>query len=285
MMALTEEEYKRQEEELILKENLQRLEGFRPIDDTFFRAMAKDYGNLKALEFIQFLARIVMEKPDLILTEAKSQADMKRVTGSRSVCLDAYGTDSSGKKYDIEIQRAGSGAEEHRVRYHSSILDVENLHEGQNFDALPDTYTIFITEKDFFQKGVALYPIQRVNMVTGERFEDGTHIIYVNGEYRGTDELGWLMHDFNCKDPDKMHFKMMADRARYLKKNPKGVSAMCKVMDDLRIESERRGEIKGFVEACQRVGKTISEAVSLIANEFQLTDDASHNVVSQYWRA
>lgn len=284
-MALTEEEIKLQEEERILKENLQRLDGFRPIDDTFFRALVKDYGDLKGLELAEVIARVVMNKPDLILIEAKGQADMKRVTGSRSVCLDAYGTDSTGKKYDIEIQKAGSGAEEHRVRYHSSILDVENLHEGQRFDELPDTYTIFITEKDFFKKGAALYPIQRMNMVTGEPFNDGEHILYVNGQYRGNDDLGRLMHDFNCNDPDKMYFKVLADRARYLKENPKGVSAMCKVMDDLRIESERRGEIKGFVEACQKLGKTISEVVSLIAKEFELTDDASHNVVAQYWRA
>lgn len=282
---MTEEELKKQEEERIRKQDLQRLDGFRPIDDTFFRAMAKDYGDLKALEFIEFLARIVMKKPDLILTEAKSQADMKRVTGSRSVCLDAYGTDSSGKKYDIEIQKAGSGAEEHRVRYHSSILDVENLHEGQDFDELPDTYTIFITEKDFFKRGVPLYPVQRMNLVTGELYNDGEHILYVNGEYRGTDDIGWLMHDFNCNDPNEMHFQMMADRARYLKENPKGVSAMCKAMDDLRKESERNGAIKNTVEMCQEFGKNVSETVTMLVRKFNLSEDDSHRVVTRYWNA
>ncbi len=33
-----------------------------------------------------------------------------------------------------------------RLRYHSSVMDIENLHLGQEFKELPDTYTIFIIE-------------------------------------------------------------------------------------------------------------------------------------------
>ena len=34
----------------------------------------------------------------------------------------------------------------------------------------------------------------------------GTHILYVNGEYRGDSDLGKLMHDFNCMDAEDMYF-------------------------------------------------------------------------------
>lgn len=33
-----------------------------------------------------------------------------------------------------------------------------------------------------------------------------------------------------------MNFKLLADRTRYLKENPKGVSEMCKVIEDMRRE-------------------------------------------------
>lgn len=82
--------------------------------------------------------------------------------------------------------------------YHSSVLDIENLHSGQDFNELPDTYTIFIIEKDFYEKGEPVYPIERINLATGKAFEDGEHILYVNGEYREESESGKLMHDFNC---------------------------------------------------------------------------------------
>ena len=77
------------------------------------------------------------------------------------------------------------GADPHRARYHSSVMDVENLHSGQEFKELPDTYTIFIIEKDFYGKGEPVYPIERINLAMGKSFEDGEHILYVNGEYRG----------------------------------------------------------------------------------------------------
>lgn len=49
--------------------------------------------------------------------------------------------------------------------------------------------------------------------------------------------MGKLMYDFNCTKADDMNFELMANRTRYLKENPKGVSEMCKIMEDMRSES------------------------------------------------
>ena len=143
----------------------------------------------------------------------------------------------------MEIQREDKGADPHRARYHSSVMDIENLDAGQEFHALPDTFTIFILEKDFYGKGEPVYLIERMNLTTGEPFADGEHILYVNGAYRGDSELGKLMHDFNCTSADEMNFELMAERTRYLKENPKGVSEMCKVIEEMRRE-EREESIK-----------------------------------------
>ena len=48
--------------------------------------------------------------------------------------------------------------------------------------------------------------------------------------------------------PDKMHFELLAEKTRYLKENPKGVSEMCKVMEDLRNESYAEGQAEGRAE-------------------------------------
>ena len=67
----------------------------------------------------------------------------------------------------------------------------------------------------------------------------------MNGEYRGDSDIGKLMHDFNCTNADEMYFELLADRTRYLKENPKGVSEMCKVIEEMRKEEreEERLEI------------------------------------------
>ena len=109
-------------------------------------------------------------------------------------------------------------------------MDVENLDKDQDYRELPDTYVIFITEKDYYKAGKPVYVIQNINLTLGLPFEDGTHILYVNGEYRGDSDIGKLMHDFNCTSAEEMNFDLMAERTRYLKENPKGVGSMCKAM-------------------------------------------------------
>lgn len=45
-----------------------------------------------------------------MVTDCRTQKDMKRLVGARSICLDAYETDSLGQKYDLEIQWADGRA-------------------------------------------------------------------------------------------------------------------------------------------------------------------------------
>lgn len=241
-MAETLEERKKRHHQ----EDLQRLRGFRPIDDTFMRCLFRN--NVPLAEMV---LRIITGKNDLQLVSCETQADLKRVTGAKSILLDAYGTDSMGKKYDIEVQRADIGADPHRARYHSSMMDIENLDAGEDFSSLPDTYVIFITENDYFGENQPLYPVQNIITTTGKPFNDGTHIIYVNGEYRGDSDVGKLMHDFNCTQANDMIFPLMAEKTRYLKENPKGVSEVCKQMEDLRNESILEGKILTLIDLVQ----------------------------------
>lgn len=246
-------ETERQKRERRHQEDLQRLRNFRPIDDTFMRGLFRE-----DLPLAQLVLRIITGKDDLTLLSCETQADMKRVTGARSVCLDAYATDSTGKKYDIEVQRADHGASPHRARYHSSVMDVENLDEKQDYAALPDTYVIFITEKDYYKAGKPVYLIQNMNLTLGEPFGDGTHILYVNGEYRGDSDLGRLMHDFNCTDASEMNFSLLAEKTRYLKENPKGVSVMCEAMEKLRDESYAEGRDEGRKESMIEMARKLA---------------------------
>lgn len=257
-MSETEQQRKERERQ----EDLQRLRGLRPIDDDFMRCLFKD--NIPLAEMV---LRIITGKEDLVITDCQTQKDMKRLAGARSICLDAYGTDSENRKYDLEIQRADKGADPYRARYHSSVMDIENLDAGQEFNELPDTYTIFITEKDFYGMGEPLYVIERMNLTTGKGFGDGEHILYVNGEYRGESDLGKLMHDFNCTEADDMKFDLIAERTRYLKENPKGVQEMCKVMEDMRNEAANLAAQKKAMDIASAMimaGKYALEEISAL---------------------
>ncbi len=265
MLALTKQQ-----------KDLQRLEQLRPIDDDFMRCLFKD--NIPLAELV---LRIITGKPDLMITDCETQKDMKRLAGARSVCLDAYGTDSDSKKYDLEIQRADKGAEPHRARYHSSVLDIENLHSGQEFKELPDTYTIFITEEDFFGMEKPVYPIERMNLAAGKFFEDGEHILYVNGEYKGESDIGRLMHDFNCTRADDMNFELMAERTRYLKENPKGVGEMCKVMEDMRNETWNEATERVTLQSIKNLMETMRWSVDQAMDALKISETDKNKYIKR----
>lgn len=77
------------------------------------------------------------------------------------------------------------------------MVDSRMLKKGQEFK---DSYVIFIYKHDKFKKGLPLYHIDRYIRETDELFDDGSHIIYVNGNYKGNDEIGQLMKDFHQTD-------------------------------------------------------------------------------------
>ena len=68
-------------------------------------------------------------------------------------------------------------------------------------------------------------------------------------------DLGKLMHDFNCTQASDMNFELMAERTRYLKENPKGVSEMCRIMEEMRNESLKEGIKEGIKEGAISTAK------------------------------
>ena len=245
--------------EQLHEQDLQRLRELRPMDDDFMRCMFRDN-----LPLAQVVLRIITGIKDLVLIKEETQKDLKRLVGARSLCLDVFGEDSTGKKYDLEVQRADKGARPKRARYHAAAIDVENLNVGQEFEDLPEAYTIFVTENDVFGQGKGLYPIERINLATRQAFDDGEHILYVNGQYRADDELGKLMHDFGCSNPDDMLIDEMAKTSRYYKMDPKGVSIMCKAMEDMRNEAIERNTIELLKNLMETMKLTAQQAMDAL---------------------
>ena len=138
-------------------------------------------------------------------------------------------------------------------------MDVENLDAGQAFEELPDTYTIFITEEEVMGEGLPCYRIERMNISTGKPFNDGSHILYVNGTYRGDTEIGRLMHDFSCWDPAEMNYELLKDATRYYKETQEGVEYMCKAFEEVRDKAREEKEFSNI--------KTLMETMSLTAQQ------------------
>ena len=255
---------------------LEKIKQLRLMDDTFFNSCFD--GNIPCMEVV---LRAVLGNDRLRVTEVITQQSVPNLYG-RAVRFDALATDGE-TIYDVEIQRSDEGAIPRRARFNSSMIDSREVSKGTLFLDLPETYVIFITEHDVWKRGKPLYTVRRTFEDTEEIFDDGAHILYVNGECQSESPLGRLMHDFFCSDPNDMYSDVLAERVRFFKEDEKGVAAMCNVMKEIyddgfasgEAQGEARGEVRGEIRGAEteRI-KSIKNLISSLGITAEAAMDA-----------
>lgn len=218
----------------------------------------------------EVLSRIV-EKP-LQVVRREVQKSIQNLQG-RGIRLDVLARDEKGKLYNIEVQRDDRGAVPQRARYNGAIIDSNFLPKGEDFGKLLEAYVIFITENDVLKGDYQAYHIERMVEETGKPFNDGLHIIYVNGAKQEDSAIGRLVHDLTCADPKQMHSKVLAERMR-LFKSEEGAQEMKTIYEEKlerliayereeanaegRIEGREEGRMEGREEGEERKAREMS---------------------------
>lgn len=189
-----------------------------------------------------------MGKKDLKVLDQVLQKDYKNLQG-RSAILDCVVRDGDGRQFDVEIQQDTEGASPKRARYHSGLMDMNTLNAGQDFDELPET---------------------------GTAFKDEAYIIYVNSSHQDDTELGQLMKDFHCKNAEDIQSEVLAKRVYELKETQEGVDSMCREMDEIYNEGEKRGWDKGIAQGIEfgEMKKAKETALTLAEKGMSVADIA-----------
>ena len=185
---------------------LQIIKRWRLMDDDFMKRCLKN--NIPAVECI---LRIIMEQPDLHVLSVTIEDTIPSLLG-HGIRMDVHAVDSAGTEYDIEVQRSDKGAGARRARFNSSLLDLNSLKKGNTYDQLP---------------------------------ESGEHIIYVNGDYRGSDDIGKLMNDFRSSKVDDMILEPLKETVNRYKNNPREVAAMCADLEKWSMDERSEGRAEG----------------------------------------
>lgn len=228
-----------------LEELSKRLAECSLMDDDYMNVYFAE--NNESIEFI--LGRILGDK-DLKVVASQVQYGISNITG-KGVRLDVLATDSAGKRYDVEVQNAASGAVPRRARYNSSLLDYSSTVKGMAYEEIADTYVIFITDTDVLKTGLPICHIDRQITETGNAFEDGAHIMYLNSRMQDDTEIGRLMHDYRCKNPDEMYYSVLAKRAREIKEMRGGGIIVNGLIGKWIDDAEAKGRADG-IEASKR---------------------------------
>ena len=223
------------------------------MSDSFMRAV------LKNPECTEEVLRTILSKKQLKVISQTLQADYKNLQG-RSAILDCVAVDREHNLYNVEIQQKREGASPKRARYHSGLLDMNLLEPGEAYQKLPNSYVIFITETDALGYHLPIYHISRKIQENGRDFPDCAHIIYVDSKNQEDTALGRLMHDFHCKAPEEMYNPVLRQQVYQFKNTREGVTFMCREMDKIYRDGERKGQKVGQ-ERGEKIGQERGEKI------------------------
>lgn len=229
----------------------------------------------KRRECTEYVLQVIIGKKDLKVLDQVLQKDYKNLQG-RSAILDCVVRDGDGRQFDVEIQQDTEGASPKCARYHSGLMDMNTLNAGQDFDELPETHVIFITRDDVPGYNLPIYHIGRKIEEVGTAFKDEAYIIYVNSSHQDDTELGQLMKDFHCKNAKDIQSEVLAKRVYELKETQEGVDSMCREMDEIYNEGEKRGWDKGIAQGIEfgEMKKAKETALTLAEKGMSVADIA-----------
>ena len=157
--------------------------------------------------------------------------------------------------YNIEVQNSSAGAIPKRARYHAALMDTHTLKKGEKFSKLPESYVIFITDKDVLGEGEQLYQIERVIRKSGNLFKDGSHILYFNTARQDDNALGKLAKDFKEANPKEIQSEVLSHRVASLKEGKldrEGEKKMNVLLEKYRKKAVEEGIEKGLAQGIQQ---------------------------------
>ena len=112
-----------------------------------------------------------------------------------------------------------------------------------------------------------------IDIKNGRKFEDGRHIIYVNGSSDDVStDIGKLIHDLKCKDPKDMYSEVFAKKIRYLKETTEGRTKMGSEIEVIRAAcmEERNIEIAMNLLSMGKISiEDIAKATDLPVDEIR----------------
>ena len=255
----------------------EKIKHFTRMNDIFMRNV------LKEISCTEYILQVIMNRTDIKVIDQTLQKDYKNLQG-RSAILDCVAKDAENNHFNVEIQGENDGASPKRARYHCGLLDMNLLNPGELFDSLPETYIIFITKNDVLRYNLPINHIRRRSNETGEIFEDGQHILYVNSKKQDDTELGRLMHDLHCKEADEMYSNILATRVHQLKETEEGVNQMCQELEEIYNEGEQSGVQKGELKKARETTLALLEmgmSAEQIAKAVNLSIETIQNWISE----
>jgi len=148
---------------------------------------------------------------DISYPEEEKAIDVR--LDSKSIRLDVYVNDDKGTVFNIEMQTSKNMEElVKRTRYYQALIDIDLLEKGQSYDALNNTYIIFICTFEVFSGGRHKYSF--INLCTEDndiRLNDGTTKMFLSTKGKTADIPSPLLNFLDYVDGQAPEDELMQD--------------------------------------------------------------------------
>lgn len=230
----------------------ERIQGYRPIDDTFFEKIAEDP------EVCEELLQVILEEPKLRVLEVIPQKSVKNLQG-RSVRLDALCKRENGRFCNIEVHRAKDEHPLKHVRYNASCITANIVDPGEKFENVPEVSMVYISEFDVFDLKRTIYHVEPTIIETSDSLDNGLHEVYVNTAVDDGSEISELMQCFLQTDVNNRKFPKLSKRVYYFKHDEEGIKDMCVISEEFRKEGISEGYQDSILELLEDIGEISDE--------------------------
>ena len=251
--ARLEANYKKTRRKMDAYEKKKIIASLTLMDDLFMQVVLEEQA------CTEYILQTILDKTSLKLMEQRLQKRLPNLHG-RALVLDCLCTDEKGLLYNIEVQNSSAGAIPKRARYHAALMDTHTLKKGEKFSKLPESYVIFITDKDVLGEGEQLYWIERVIRKSGSLFRDGSHILYFNTARQDDNALGKLAKDFKEANPKEIQSEVLSHRVASLKKGKldrEGEKKMNVLLEKYRKKAVEEGMERGENRLALLIGRLL----------------------------
>ena len=209
-------------------EQLEQMRRKNLFNNTFMSVALRDK------QACQHVLRILLEIPDLMVQEVRTQYAIPRLISKDSV-LDVLAVDHA-----------------RRVRYYGAMLDSEFLGKGKPYQDMPDVYLIYISELDIWKHGLAIYQVQK-SLQDVRPYDDGMRVLYVNAAVDDGTARARLMRYFRTADPKDQSQGALSERVQYLKTEEGGIREMDELLEEVYLEGKEDGREEGRMEEAKRL--------------------------------
>ena len=164
-----------QTEQMQLPVGVKPLEELTLMDDYMFGVVMRDKVNLKPL--LEYILNITIVN----ITFVESQKTEKEGYNSHGIRMDLYVEDEDSRIFNVEVQTSKNRNLPKRMRYYQSIIDIDILTPGDDYNDLKESYVIFICNYDPYKDNRYVYTFEnRCVQDTDLTFGDETLKVIVN---------------------------------------------------------------------------------------------------------